>query len=200
MTEAFTGTPGRSVSRADTLAGCKAILDGEADDWAESSLYMIGNFDEARQKEATAVKKEGTQVMRLRITTPLEVVVDEEGVQALRAEDSSGGFGILAGHADFLTSLAISVVRWKTMDETRRYCAVRRGVLSVAGGQDISIATRDAVLGDDLATLAETVLARFRADLENERSARIDSTRLELSAIRQIVSHLRGSVGIGGFS
>jgi F-type H+-transporting ATPase subunit epsilon len=138
--------------------------------------------------------------MKLRITTPLEVVVDEDGVQALRAEDSSGGFGILAGHADFQTSLAISVVRWKTKDETRRYCAVRRGVLSVDGGQDISIATRDAVLGDDLATLAETVLARFRADIETERSERVNSTRLELSAIRQIVSHLRGSEGSGGFS
>ena len=58
VTEAFTGTPGRSVSRADTLAGCKAILDGAADEWAESSLYMIGNLDEARQKEAAAIKKE----------------------------------------------------------------------------------------------------------------------------------------------
>jgi len=77
---------------------------------------------------------------------------------------------------------------------------VRRGVLSVDGGQDISIATRDAVLGDDLATLAETVLARFRADIETERSERVNSTRLELSAIRQIVSHLRrGAGGIGGF-
>jgi F-type H+-transporting ATPase subunit beta len=51
VTEAFTGTPGRSVRRADTLAGCRAILDGEADDWAESSLYMIGTLDEAREKE-----------------------------------------------------------------------------------------------------------------------------------------------------
>jgi len=48
-----------SVStRADTLAGCRAILDGEADDWAESSLYMIGSLDEARQKEAAAAKTE----------------------------------------------------------------------------------------------------------------------------------------------
>jgi F-type H+-transporting ATPase subunit beta len=31
VTEAFTGTPGRSVSRADTLAGCSAILAGETD-------------------------------------------------------------------------------------------------------------------------------------------------------------------------
>jgi len=54
VTEAFTGIPGRSVSRADTLAGCRAILDGEADDWAESSLYMVGTFDEARTKEEAA--------------------------------------------------------------------------------------------------------------------------------------------------
>jgi F-type H+-transporting ATPase subunit beta len=56
VTEAFTGTPGRSVRRVDTLAGCRAILDGEADDWTESSLYMVGTLDEARQKEAAAAK------------------------------------------------------------------------------------------------------------------------------------------------
>ena len=54
VTEAFTGTPGRSVPRAGTLAGCRAILDGETDDWAESSLYMVGNLDDARRKEAAA--------------------------------------------------------------------------------------------------------------------------------------------------
>ena len=51
--------PGRSVSGADTLAGCRAILDGETDDWAESSLYMVGTLDEARQKEAAAAKNGG---------------------------------------------------------------------------------------------------------------------------------------------
>jgi len=54
VTESFTGTPGRSVARADTLAGCKAILQGETDDWAESALYMIGTLDEAREKEAAS--------------------------------------------------------------------------------------------------------------------------------------------------
>lgn len=130
--------------------------------------------------------------MRLRITTPLEVVVDEDGIRALRAEDASGNFGVLAGHADFLTSLAISIVSWKTQDATQHYCAVRRGVLSVRAGQQISIATREAVLGDDLATLDETVLARFRAEIETERTERVNSARLELNAIRQIVIRLRG--------
>jgi F-type H+/Na+-transporting ATPase subunit beta len=54
VTEAFTGAPGRSVSLTDTLAGCRAILDGEADDWPESTLYMLGNFAEARQRAKAA--------------------------------------------------------------------------------------------------------------------------------------------------
>ncbi|MFN4130161.1 MAG: F0F1 ATP synthase subunit beta [Paracoccaceae bacterium] len=54
VTEAFTGTPGQSVARADTLAGCRAILDGEADTWAEASLYMVGALADARAKEAAA--------------------------------------------------------------------------------------------------------------------------------------------------
>jgi F-type H+-transporting ATPase subunit beta len=54
VTDAFTGKPGRSVELATTLAGCRAILDGAADDWAESSLYMVGDLEEARRKEALA--------------------------------------------------------------------------------------------------------------------------------------------------
>ncbi|SNR63652.1 F0F1 ATP synthase subunit beta [Puniceibacterium sediminis] len=54
VTEAFTGTPGASVALTDTLAGCRAILDGEADNWSESSLYMVGTLDDARRKEAAA--------------------------------------------------------------------------------------------------------------------------------------------------
>jgi F-type H+-transporting ATPase subunit beta len=51
VTEAFTGSAGRSVKLADTLEGCRAILDGATDEWAESSLYLVGTIEEARQKE-----------------------------------------------------------------------------------------------------------------------------------------------------
>jgi F-type H+-transporting ATPase subunit beta len=54
VTEAFTGRAGRSVPLAETLAGCRAILDGETDEWQESSLYMVGNLDDARAKEESA--------------------------------------------------------------------------------------------------------------------------------------------------
>ncbi|AQS47386.1 F0F1 ATP synthase subunit beta [Thioclava nitratireducens] len=54
VTEAFTGQTGRSVPLADTLEGCRAILSGEADEWSDQSLYMIGGIDEARQREEAA--------------------------------------------------------------------------------------------------------------------------------------------------
>ncbi len=50
--------------------------------------------------------------MRLKIVTPLAVVVDEE-IASLRAEDASGSFGVLPGHAPFLTALTISIVSWR---------------------------------------------------------------------------------------
>jgi F0F1-type ATP synthase beta subunit len=81
VTEAFTGTPGQSVSRADTLAGCRAILDGEADQWAEASLYMVGALADARAKEDRRM----TRSMTLRIMTPLAVIVDQP-VRSLRAQ------------------------------------------------------------------------------------------------------------------
>ena len=129
--------------------------------------------------------------MRLRIETPLAIIIDEHGVQAVQAEDASGSFGILPRHADFLTSLSISVVSWESSNGARHYCAVRRGVLAIAAGHEITIATREAVAGDALATLDETVLARFRSDIEAERTEHVESTRLHLNAIRQIMRHLR---------
>jgi F-type H+-transporting ATPase subunit epsilon len=128
--------------------------------------------------------------MRLRIVTPLEVTVDEADVASLRAEDASGDFGILSGHADFLTSLAVSVVRWTRQDGAVRFCAVRGGMLSVTAGREIAVATREAVVADDLAGLQLSILTRFHTEIEAERADRAGSTRLQIQAIRQIAGRL----------
>lgn len=129
--------------------------------------------------------------MNLKITTPLAVLADEDDVIALRAEDASGGFGILPGHTDFLTSLAISVVSWRRHNGAVRYAAVRGGILSVTGGQDIGIATREAVLGEDPLRLEQDILASFHTAEEAARIEHVEQARLQLSAIRQIMRHLR---------
>jgi len=52
VTEQFTGVAGKSVPIDGTLKGCRAILAGDGDKWAESSFYMIGTLEDARAKEA----------------------------------------------------------------------------------------------------------------------------------------------------
>lgn len=129
--------------------------------------------------------------MRLLITTPTAVVIDDPDVVAVRAEDESGSFGVLGGHADFLTALAVSVVSWHRAGGARRFCAVRRGVLSATHGSLVAIATREALVGDDLERLEHVVLTEFRNSVEAERSARTASLQLQMKAIRQIVRYLR---------
>ena len=129
--------------------------------------------------------------MRLVIATPDAIVATYEDIAALRAEDESGEFGILPHHADFLTALAVSVVGWRHADGTQRYCAVRGGLLSVSGGKNIEIATREAIPGDDLADLEATVLGQLATEAEAERQARARAGELRMQAIRQIVGYLR---------
>lgn len=135
--------------------------------------------------------------MKLRITTPLEVVIDDDGVDIVSAEDASGRFGIQPHHTDFLTSLAVSVVSWTCGGDARHYCAVRGGVLTVSGGEEVAIATREAIAGDNFSMLDQKILAQFREDREAERAESFGSTQMQLNAIRRIVRHLRPGSGPG---
>lgn len=133
--------------------------------------------------------------MKLTITTPLSVIIDAVEVASLIAEDSTGEFGILPRHAPFLTSLSICVVSWRETSGRQRYCAVRGGVLAVTEDRDIEVATREAVVGDDLGRLQSDVLAHFKDEVEEERTEHAEGTRLQLAAIRQIMHYLRPDGG-----
>ncbi len=130
--------------------------------------------------------------LRLIITTPAAVLVDSANVVSLRAEDESGGFGILPGHADLLTVLPASVVRWRERDGAPRYCALKSGVMTVTEGRRVAIACRQGALGDDLATLEAQVKNLRAAETDADRRARVEQMRLHASAVRQLVRFLRG--------
>ncbi len=50
VAEVFTGSPGIYVSLKDTIAGFKAIVDGEYDHLPEQAFYMVGSIDQAAEK------------------------------------------------------------------------------------------------------------------------------------------------------
>jgi F-type H+-transporting ATPase subunit beta len=50
VAEQFTGIEGKYVPVEETIAGFRAIADGEVDDLPEQAFYMVGNLEEAREK------------------------------------------------------------------------------------------------------------------------------------------------------
>lgn len=127
--------------------------------------------------------------MKLLVTTPMAVVMDAPEVRYVRAEDETGAFGILPGHADFITVLAVSVLSWRDRSDEEHHIAVRRGVLTVRNG-NVEVATREAVGEDTLQELGHAVLARFEEEERSEEESRVSASRLQLAAIRQLQRYL----------
>jgi F-type H+-transporting ATPase subunit epsilon len=136
-----------------------------------------------------------SNTLHLRVTTPAQILVRSDNVAAVQAEDQSGSFGILPGHADLLTVLVPSVLRWRMVDGATAFCAVHGGVFTVASGCEVAVACREGVVGDSLEELEEKVRALRAQELEGERKARIEQLRLHALAVRQLVRYLRPNLG-----
>ncbi len=135
--------------------------------------------------------------LHLTITTPMDVLVDEPAACAVRAADESGSFGILPGHADLLTTLPASVLRWRGANGVLHFCALRAGVMSVTGGARVAVACREGILGDDLPAL-ETQVNALRGEAHDiDRRERVEQMRLHANAVRQIMRFLKaGKPGV----
>jgi len=136
--------------------------------------------------------------LTLTLATPSRAWFDAIEIISLRAEDESGSFGIHAGHADFVTLLTPSVVRWICADGVTRYCAVDGGVLLVSRGTQVSIACREAIPGDSLESLEEAVRRHHALEDDAARRARVDQLRLHARAVRQMLRYLCPRSGADG--
>lgn len=126
--------------------------------------------------------------MKLLVVTPQAVVVECDAAH-VRAEDESGAFGVLDGHADLLTALTVSVLVYRERGGTERFVALRGGLLTVTGGRRVEVLTREAVVGDDLETLRRDVLGRFRETAVEEERARAGVRRLEIALARRVAEY-----------
>jgi F-type H+-transporting ATPase subunit epsilon len=129
--------------------------------------------------------------LHLTITTPAVVLVDSNDVASVRAEDASGSFGILPSHADLLTMLEPSVVRWRTVAGHAGFCAVKGGVLTVSQGRRVAIACREGIVDDSLETLEKRVRVVRAEQVEADRRARVAQVQVHMRAVRQLVRYLR---------
>jgi len=132
-----------------------------------------------------------TRSLHLIVTTPAKVLAEADNVVSVRAEDPSGSFGILPGHADLLTVLTPSVVHWRGADGATSFCAVRGGVFTVSAGRNVAVACREGVVSDSLQDLEAKVHAVRAQQLEDDRKARVQQVRAHAFAVRQLVRYLQ---------
>ena len=143
--------------------------------------------------------------MDLQIVTPLAVEAELSDIVSVRAEDCSGSFLILPGHADFLTVLTVTVVEWRTEGGETGHIAVRGGIFRVEGGARIQIATRQAISGPTLERLGAAILDELRSEAEAEAKTRTTATRMHMGLMRQLDRYIQTGHGyfmprVGGFA
>jgi F-type H+-transporting ATPase subunit epsilon len=128
--------------------------------------------------------------VKIEILLPSRVLARDE-VSAVVAEGHEGSFGILEQHIDYVSPLVPGILIYRRKkDGEERIFAVDEGTL-VKVGPEVLVSVRDAVAGDDLATLRRTVEQRFRSLDEKERDARSALATLESRFIRRFVEQVR---------
>ena len=103
VAEVFTGQPGRYVKLADTIQGFKEIVEGKHDELPEQAFYMVGGIEEAQEKAKKM--REAEVAMLLRAGHADAACSSPSEVDEVVAPGTEGYFGVLPGHAAFLTTL-----------------------------------------------------------------------------------------------
>ena len=123
--------------------------------------------------------------MRLKLLLPTEELLDLEVAKVI-AEAENGFFAILPRHIDFVSALIPGVLTYVDSKGRERFVGIDHGTL-VKQGPTLFVATRNAVAGEDLATLRQVVEQAFLELDDRERSARSALGRLEAGIVRRFI-------------
>jgi F-type H+-transporting ATPase subunit epsilon len=121
--------------------------------------------------------------LRLQVLLPTRVLVDTP-IRKIIAEAENGSFCLLPRHIDFATALAPGILVFETEAGEEQLVANDRGIL-VKAGDDVRVSTFNAVRGDRLEVLRETVEEHFKKLDEHERVTRMALARLEAGTLRR---------------
>jgi len=123
--------------------------------------------------------------MHLTVLLPTQVLVDEDAAKVI-AEAENGHFCLLPRHVDYVAALVPGILMFLDHEGREQWLAVDEGVL-VKCGNEVLVSAVNAVRGEALAGLRDTVASRFRQFDEEQRSARSALARLEAGALRRFI-------------
>ena len=124
-------------------------------------------------------------MMKLKVLLPAEVLIEKD-VTKIVAEAHNGFFCLLPRHLDFVAALVPGILSYETGSGREVFLAVDEGIL-IKCSQEVLVSTRNAVLGPDLGQLRHTVVEKFEALDEREKSARSAMTRIEAGFVRRFL-------------
>jgi F-type H+-transporting ATPase subunit epsilon len=125
---------------------------------------------------------------RLEIITPSSSIT--KAADSLRAQDSSGFFGVLSRHQDFMTVLKPCILMYREggMDG---FVALDGGILRVESGQ-VTVASREAVEGKDLSELREALESVFYRKAAKEAAFMDLLSNMEKLLVDNIIKFEKG--------
>ena len=123
--------------------------------------------------------------MRFSLLLPDAVLLQLDAMKIV-AEATNGSFALLPRHIDWVAPIVPGLILVTDVHGKESIIGVDEGTL-VKCGQEVMLATRRAVVGDDLSVLQHTVETRFRSLDEHEASARTALARLEAGIVRRFI-------------
>lgn len=129
--------------------------------------------------------------MNLKILLPHGIFAQHDDVLRIVAETADGCFGILPRRLDGVAALVPGILIFESGSQGEQIVAVDEGVL-VKAGRDVMVSVRNAVGGEHLARLRETVEQEFLNLGEHEHAVRSVLAKLESSFVRRMMDLRRG--------
>ncbi|MGD2141686.1 MAG: F0F1 ATP synthase subunit epsilon [Burkholderiales bacterium] len=106
-------------------------------------------------------------------------------VTSFVAEDASGSFGILAGHARMMTTLSLGLARFRIGESDWRYLAVTESVLYFCDNT-LTLATHRYLMGDDYTLISRALQEQLLAEEEMLHDVRQSLHQLEEELFKRL--------------
>ncbi|MBR8835023.1 MAG: F0F1 ATP synthase subunit epsilon [Stigonema ocellatum SAG 48.90 = DSM 106950] len=123
--------------------------------------------------------------MRLKVVLPTKILMETAAIKVI-AEAENGMFCLLPRHLDFVTTLIPSLLSFVSPQGQEQFLAINQGIL-IKHGDEVTVATQNAVQGGDLGMLRKTVEQQFQLIDEREKTARSVLAKLEVNTIRHFI-------------
>ncbi len=125
--------------------------------------------------------------MDLKILLPSHVFAEKVGLSRIVFETGDGAYGVLPRRLDCVAVLCPGILVYENEAEGEAYVAIDAGII-VKTGAKVLVSVRNAIAGQDLAQLRETVEREFLDLNQQEQSLRSALLKMESGLIQRMAA------------